>query len=70
MATIINNPDSGGGNNNGSNVGTIIGLIVLALIAILFFMYGLPAMRGNAGTSGGNSTTIEVPDKVEVDVNK
>ncbi len=63
MATIINNPDSG---NGGNSVGTIVGLIVLVLIVILFVMYGLPAIRGN---NRANNTTIEVPDKVQVDVN-
>ncbi len=63
MATIINNPDSGG--DKGS-VGTIVGLIVLVLIVILFVLYGLPLLRG---TNRANNTTIQVPDKVQVDVN-
>jgi hypothetical protein len=64
MATIINNPDSGSG-NNGGGAGTLIGAIVLILILIIFFVYGLPALRGNSD-KGGN--TINVPDKVDVNV--
>ncbi len=63
MATIINNPD--GGSGGGSGVGTVVGLIVLVLIVILFLIYGLPAIRG---TNRENNTTIQVPDKVQVDV--
>ncbi len=64
MATIINNPGEG----NGSSMGTIVGLIILALVVIVFFVYGLPALRGNG--SGTSNTTVEVPDKVQVDVNQ
>ena len=62
MATIINNPDSGG--SNGGGMGMVIGAIVLVIILILFFVYGLPAIRGS-----NKGTTVNVPDKVEVDVN-
>jgi hypothetical protein len=64
MATIINNPDSGAGNDSGG-MGMIIGAIVLVLILVLFFIYGLPALRGNNGSTGNQ---INVPDKVDVNV--
>ncbi len=65
MATIINNPDSGGG--GGGSAGTIIGIVVAIIIIALFFLYGLPALRG---TDRNNTTNIEVPDRIQVDVNK
>ncbi len=62
MATIINNPDSGSG--NGGGMGMLIGGIVLVIIIAIFFVYGLPAIRNaNKGTS------VNVPDKINVDVN-
>lgn len=65
MATIINNPDSGTSDNASGGAGMLIGAIVLILILIIFFVYGLPAIRGSS--TKGN--TINVPDKVQVDVN-
>ena len=66
MATIINNPgESSSGNNMG---GFIVALIVGAILLILFFLYALPALRGGGETDG--DTQINVPDKLEVDVNK
>ena len=71
MATIINNtsptPESGADNGSGGGSGMLIGAIVLVLILIIFFVYGLPAIRGNGGSNEGS--TINVPDKVQVDVN-
>lgn len=65
MPTIINNPpDSGGGNSGG--VGLVVGVVVVIAIIGLFFIYGLPAMRQN----NSSGTTINVPDKIQVDVNK
>ena len=63
MATIINNPDSG--DKGGGGLGMIIGAIVLVLVIVLFFVYGLPAMR-NSGDSTG--TDVNVPDQIDVNV--
>lgn len=65
MATIINNPST---ESSGSGVGTVVAIIILVLAIMLFFLYGLPAIRG--ANKGNNSTTIQVPDKVEVDLSK
>ncbi len=62
MATIINNPDSG---SSSGGVGLIIGVIAIIAVIALFLLYGLPAIRKN-----NNDTTINVPDKVQVDINK
>lgn len=67
MATVINNPDSGAGNDRGGGMGMIIGAIVLVLILILFFIYGLPALRGGgSNTSGG--ADVSIPDQIDVNV--
>jgi hypothetical protein len=65
MPTIINNPP-GSPNNDSSSAGLIIGLILIIAVLVLFFVYGLPALRNNAS----KGTTINVPDKVDVNVNK
>lgn len=65
MATIVNNPAPSGENNGG--MGFIVGALILLLIVFLFFYYGLPAMRG-AVTPG--SSQINVPGKVDVNINK
>lgn len=61
MATVINNP----GNAEGSSgvVSMFIGLIVLALALVLFFLYGLPMIR-NSG-----APAQEAPKNDSLDIN-
>jgi len=61
MTTIINP----GNNEGGNGVGIILTVVVVLVIIFLFFVYGLPALRG--GNDGG--TNINVPDKINIDVN-
>ena len=74
MTTIINSPPaqaptpSDGGNGV---TGIIIGVILIAIVGFLFIVYGLPAMRGNQNMNTGNDgPTINVPDKVQIEVKK
>lgn len=48
-------------------VGIVLAVVV---IAFLFMMYGLPALRNTQNMDDGNedSTTINVPDKIDVNV--
>lgn len=61
MATVINNPPAS--NNSGGPMGMIIGLIVLVVLAFLFFVYVLPAVQQ---TQSG--TQINVPSEIDVNV--
>jgi len=61
MATIINNP----GDSSGGGAGLAIAVIAIIVALALFFLYGLPALRKT-----DNGTTINVPDKIEIDTNK
>jgi len=58
MTTIVNNPGSGATTDD--SVGTVFAMIILALIAILFFVYGLPAIRNAAQTEVNTPTRIDV----------
>jgi hypothetical protein len=55
MATVINNP----GDSNGAASAVITGVVVIVLV-VLFFMYGLPRIRGTGGP------TVNVPDHINV----
>lgn len=59
MATVVNNADSG----EGRAWGPLIVVLVIVLAAIAFFVWGLPAMNGNAG-----GTTVNIPDQVDVNL--
>ena len=65
MATIINNPPSS--DNSGGPMGMIIGLVVLAVLVYLFFIYGLPAVRQ---MQFGGAPQINIPSKIDVNVNQ
>lgn len=56
MATVINNPGEG----ESSGVGVIIGVLIAIVLIALFFIYGLPAIRGSSVNDGGS---------LDVDVN-
>jgi hypothetical protein len=68
MATVINTPASQADSN--SWVGTIIGVLVVGFLLILFFAYGLPALRGaaNGGSGNGRGVDVNVPDQVDLNV--
>lgn len=60
MTTIVNTPpqnqDSGGG------TGMIVGAIILVVLVFIFFVYGLPVIRG------ATAPQINVPSKVDVNI--
>ncbi len=62
MATIINNPGTTSTDSN-NGMGLVLGVLLLLVVAFLFFVYGLPAITRSAG-----GTTLNVPDKVNVNV--
>jgi len=62
MATIVNTPGSTTDSSGG--MGFVLGVLLLLLVAFLFFVYGLPAIsRSVSGPS------IQVPGQVDVNVN-
>ena len=64
MTTIVNTPAPS--NDSGGGMGMIVGLIVLAAIVFLFFVYGLPAIRQmQVGTP-----QINIPSKIDVNINQ
>jgi len=59
MSTVINNPSSDG---EGGATGLIIGIMLVIVIGALFFIYGLPAIRGaNAPQQGAIDVNIKLP---------
>lgn len=60
MVTVVNNPSTGESNGG---MGMIVGLVVLVVVGLLFFVYGLPALRQMQ-----SGTTINVPDQIDVTV--
>lgn len=65
MATIVNNPATGESGSNGS--GFLIGVIVLIIAVVVLLFYGLPYLRGSMGSG---TPQVNVPGKVDVNVNQ
>ena len=65
MTTIVNNP-APASDNYGS--GFLVGVIVLVVIGLLVWFYGVPAMRGT--TDKAPVPQINVPSQIDVNVNQ
>ncbi len=61
MATVVNNPAPQ--ENTGSGMGMLFGAIIFLVVLVLFFIYGLPALRNIGG-----GTQISVPEQIDVNV--
>ncbi len=66
MTTVVNNPPPQ--NNNGGPAGMIIGVILVLVLTLLFFVYGLPMLRGTAD-SDRSGINVDVPENIDVNVN-
>ena len=60
MATVVHEHVREGGNNSG----TLIAIILLVVLAALFFIYGLPMI-----SNMGQQPQVNVPEKIDVNVN-
>ncbi len=75
MATIINNPPGASSApapaDSGSGMGMILGIILAVGVVFLFIAFVLPMLRGSQrGESNNSSPTINVPDKIDVNIKK
>ena len=63
MATIVNNPPANTSDSSGGGMGFLLGVIILVLFVLALIYMGLPYLR-----SGFGGTQVNVPDKVDVNV--
>ena len=60
MATIINTPTNR--DSADSSLGMILGVIIAIALVVLFFVYGLPALRQGSGNQpGGANINVTLP---------
>lgn len=58
MTTVINNP---GDNGDGMGIGFMIGILIVIVAGVLFFVYGLPAIRANKAQPNTTNITVQTP---------
>ncbi len=66
---IVERPSSHVVHDNGTGrsdngIGFLMGIVLLVVVLYLLFMYGLPMIRSAAAP-----TQVQIPDKVDVNVN-
>jgi len=66
MVTIVNNPSH---ENSESGIWTFLGVLIIALVFIVFVVYLLPTLR-NWAMPRQSGTQINIPDKIDVNVNQ
>lgn len=60
MTTVVNNPGGGSGDSGGA--GIVLGVLLAIVLIGLFFVYGLPAMRGNQAPQNGSiDVNVQLP---------
>lgn len=64
MTTIVNTPAQAPSSDSSGNMGMIIALIALIVVAYLFFVFGLPAIR----QMQVGAPQINIPSKIDVNV--
>ena len=64
MATTIVNPAPNNNSSGDNGMGFLLGVIVLIVFVVLFFVYALPYIRGMSG--GG--VQVNVPKSINVNV--
>lgn len=52
--------------DEGSGMGFLLGIVLLAVILFLFFYYGLPFLRNSTATT----PQVNVPGQIDVNVNQ
>jgi len=59
MTTIVNTPR---GESSDSGLGLILGVIIAIALVVLFFVYGLPALRQGGNNGGGTNINVTLPE--------
>lgn len=60
MVTVVNNPAPEAKSDGGT--GMIVGVLLILVMGILFYLYGLPAINNM------QSPQINIPNKIDVNV--
>ena len=67
MATTIINPAPNTDSSGGNGIALLLGVGVLVILALIFFVYAIPFIRG-LNTSKGIQVNVPVPKTVNVNV--
>ncbi|MBX4210503.1 hypothetical protein KW783_00835 [Candidatus Parcubacteria bacterium] len=55
MPTVIDNRQPATVENDSTGLGFLIGILLVIILAVLFFVYGLPALRNNNSNATPNN---------------
>ena len=64
---VVVNNTAPASSDSGNGLGFLMGVVLLIIFVVLLVYYGIPAIRGAAGSS---SPQINVPGKVDVNVHQ
>lgn len=62
MTTIVNTPASA--NDSGGGIGLIIGIFIFVILGLVFFYFGLPAIK----RMGSVQPQINIPNEIDVNI--
>ncbi|MEK7136290.1 MAG: hypothetical protein AAB821_01735 [Patescibacteria group bacterium] len=65
MTTIVNTPPTGESSDSGT--GVVVGILLVLVLVILFFVYGLPALRNDTPPTPPKTDKIDINVQVPAD---
>ncbi len=75
MTTVVNNPATS--TDSGNNFTLVFAMIFLIGFVVLFLVFGIPILRetfipdrSNNSQTGSQTPQINVPDKIDVNINQ
>ncbi len=66
MTTVVNNPS---GQSESGGYGFFLGVMALVVFGIIFIYFGIPAFRQMGTPQITVPTEVQMPDKIDVNVN-
>ncbi len=68
MSTVINNPGERSAGTDDSGATLMVVVVLLLVAGVLFFLFGVPALRTTNTAPTNDGAGMQIPNKIDVNV--